>query len=184
MKLGNSKGFTLIEVIVVAGIIAILAGILVPLIFKEIDESKLSRAAADVKSISTAIMVFKKDTGKWPAYLDDCTTQVTLLVGAGNDPGNDITAIGFDTSVTVSMNTDLQSNNGCYTNWKGPYMANVTADPWGTKYLINAKEFGANRIVWILSAGPNGVVETNPTSAMQVQGDDIGIVLQGGQPVT
>ena len=66
MKLKGNAGFTLIEVIVVAGIIAILAGILVPMILKEIDESRITRAAADTKSISTAMMVFKKDTAQWP----------------------------------------------------------------------------------------------------------------------
>lgn len=183
VKLRNNKGFTLIEVIVVAGIIAILAGILVPLIFKEIDESKITRAAADMKSIQTAIMVFKKDTGQWPALLDDCTTQVTLLEGDGNDASNDITAYGYDTSVTASLNAYLQSDNGCYTNWKGPYMANVAPDPWGRKYYINAKEFGSALIVWIISAGPNGILETYPTASMQPGGDDIGLVLQPGKPM-
>lgn len=176
----DRKGFTLIEVIVVAGIIAILAGILVPMIFKEIDEARITRALADTKSISTAIMVFRKDTGKWPALSDDCTTKVTLLEGNGNAPSNDITSLGYDTSVTKSFNDYFQSNNGCFNNWNGPYMADVTADPWGRKYFINAKQFDANRIVWIISAGPNGILETDPQSTMQPVGDDIGIVIQPG----
>ena len=61
MKSGNERGFTLIEVIVVAGIIAILAGILVPMIFKEIDESRITRASADVRSISAAMIVFRRN---------------------------------------------------------------------------------------------------------------------------
>lgn len=85
MKLREQKGFTLIEVIVVAGIIAVLAGILVPLIFKEIDESKVSRAAADIRSISTALIVLKKDTGQWPVS-SSCTPTVTLISGAGTMP--------------------------------------------------------------------------------------------------
>ncbi len=180
MIIKGKGGFTLIEVIVVAGIIAILAGILVPLIFKEIDEARITRAAADTKSISTAIMVFRKDTGKWPALLDDCSTAVTLLEGDGNAPNNDITAVGYDTTVTESLNNYLQTDIGCYTNWKGPYMAVVTADPWGRKYYLNAKQFNINRIVWIISAGPNGILETDPQSTMQPVGDDIGIVIQPG----
>jgi prepilin-type N-terminal cleavage/methylation domain-containing protein len=87
--IGN-RGFTLIEVIVVAAIIAILAGILVPMIFNQIDEAKLTRAEGDCKTISTAILMFRKETGKWPYYRPgDCTqTYLTLQSGNGNDPVN------------------------------------------------------------------------------------------------
>ena len=95
MQLKNRKGFTLIEVIVVAGIIAILAGILVPLIFKEIDESRITRATADIKSIATSMLVLKKDTGQWPVS-SACANNVTILnSSSGTLPA---LAAGWDSS--------------------------------------------------------------------------------------
>lgn len=182
MQVKGHSGFTLIEVIVVAGIIAILAGILVPIIFKEIDESRITRATADVRSIFNAIVIFKKDTAQWPALSDDCTTTITLLEGDGNPPDNDIGMLLYDSSISKSFNDYLQSNNGCYANWKGPYMANVTADPWGRKYYINAKNFSfTTEPVWIISAGPNSILET-PASSQALAGDDIGLLIQVGTP--
>ena len=183
MRLRRNNGFTLIEVIVVAGIIAILAGILVPWIFKELDESRITRATADMKSIQTAIMVFRKDTGKWPSLSDDCASPVTLLEGKGNPATNDITTLDYDISVTKPFNDYLASNNGCFSNWKGPYMADVTADPWGRKYYLNAMQFDSQEMIWIISAGPNGVLETSRTSPTIV-GDDIGILMQYGSSLT
>jgi len=179
----DKKGFTLIEVIVVAGIIAILASILIPMVLKEIDEARITKAQADERSILTALMIFKKDTGKWPSLAEDCTTKVTLLEGRGNPPSNDI-SFAYDTSVTKSLNDYLQSDNGCFNNWKGPYMADVAPDPWGRKYYINAGDFDTKKIIWIISAGPNGVLETDPRSTLQPVGDDIGIILQPGKPIT
>ena len=176
MKVDNDKGFTLIEVIVVAGIISILAGILVPIIFKEIDESRITRASADVKSISTAMLIFRKDTAAWPSMDQGCGPNVTFLSGAGNIPSN-LTAMGYDTSVASSYDSHFSANtNNCYApNWKGPYMATVTADPWGNSYMTNANSFAtAGQPVWILSAGPNGILETASNSTI-LQGDDIGI---------
>ncbi len=180
MKLREQKGFTLIEVIVVAGIIAILAGILVPLIFKEIDESKITRATADIKSISTAIMVMKKDTGNWP-NLDgstvDCNPTMTLLVGAGNMPGN-MAAQGYN-GMTYSLIDSYLAEEGtnCYgAKWKGPYMAHVGKDPWGNAYIINADSFSATAPVWIISAGPNGQIDTAANSVTIAAGiDDVGV---------
>ncbi|OGW30478.1 MAG: hypothetical protein A2X59_09965 [Nitrospirae bacterium GWC2_42_7] len=178
MKLSKSKGFTLIEVIVVAGIIAILAGILVPMIFKEIDESKITRASADIRSISSAIFVFRKDIGQWPVMDNTCTANLTLLVGDGNVP-NGAVAHGFDQTAQSSYNDHLpQDVNGCYANWKGPYIARISADPWGNAYITNAKEFsGTSDPVWIISAGPNAVIDTNNTDS-QIASDDIGLRLK------
>ncbi len=174
MRVGDRKGFTLIEVIVVAGIIAILAGILVPLIFKEIDESKITRASADIRSISSAMIVFKKDAGQWPTKDSECS-DTTLVNGRGNLPGN-LAAMGFDMSLPGPFDA-LTADAGCVNNWKGPYMAAVAPDPWGNAYVVNSKDFSGTGPVWILSAGPNGVIDTTTTS--QVTGnDDIGARLQ------
>lgn len=172
------RGFTLIEVIVVAGIIAILAGILVPIIFKEIDEAKITRAAADIRSISSALIVLKKDTGQWPVYDNACNQTATLVAGSGNVPTNYV-AMGFDGSIqTIFDDFFIKDAGGCYRNWKGPYMASVTFDPWSNAYIMNVKEFPvANSPVWIISAGPNGLLDTNASDNIS-GGDDIGLRLK------
>jgi len=176
MKLREQKGFTLIEVIVVAGIIAILAGILVPMIFKEIDEAKITRAKADVRSISTALFVLRKDVGQWPVSTT-CSPAVTLLQGTGTLPA---LAAGWDSSSPNNFSNYLTiDDNGCWpTTWKGPYMAIVTADPWGRAYVLNAADLLApTGPVWIISAGPDGTLDT-PTNADILGGDDIGMRLR------
>jgi len=170
-------GFTLVEVIVVAGIIAILAGILVPLILKEIDESRVSRAHGDIRGISAALIVLKKDTGKWPDLDGSCNSVITLLQGSGPIPAN-AAAMSFDTTTVDDFYSFFGGDNGCFgTKWKGPYMARVQEDPWGNTYLSNVSGFAANGPVWLLSAGPNGVVDTNATGRT-LGGDDIGIMIK------
>jgi general secretion pathway protein G len=179
--LRKESGFTLIEVIVVAGIIAVLAGILVPIIFKEIDESKKTRAAADVKSISSALFVLKKDTGQWPVSTN-CVPAVTMLTGKGTVPT--FAGAGWvDANQGRYTHSLAADDNGCWSppavdpaTWKGPYMAEVTADPWGRAYVTNAAEFLTAGPVWIISAGPDGIVQTDITDSVP-RNDDIGIRL-------
>ncbi len=180
MKWRGQAGFTLVEVIVVAAILAILAGILVPMIFNQIDEAKIARATADTKSISTAIFVFRKDTGQWPNKGAGCIATVTLLVGNGNIPGG-LADNDFDlTSQETFQNLLAEDTNGCWplvdkTGWKGPYIPAVTADPWGNSYFVNADQFAADiNPVMVYSAGPNGIVESE-SGAVTTAGDDIGI---------
>ncbi len=176
MKLREQKGFTLIEVIVVAGIIAVLAGILVPLIFKEIDESKISRAAADVRSISSALFVMRKDTGQWPVSTS-CIPDVTMINSQGTMPTFIDPAWNSGNSVRFEnyLNSD---SNGCWgAMWKGPYLSYVGRDPWGGMYVVNADAFLTTNPVWIISAGPDGIVQTAAT-ANQTANDDIGIRLK------
>lgn len=176
--LGKQKGFTLVEVIVVAGIIAILAGILVPLILKEIDEARITRAYADARSLSTSLIILKKDTGKWPDFNGACNpAAATFIFGSGALPAG-LAAQGYDQSASIAFDDFLVSDaNGCYgARWKGPYLAHASEDPWGNAYIMNPGNFAAGGTVWLLSAGPDGTVDT-PLSAATLAGDDVGIMM-------
>lgn len=177
----RQDGFTLIEVIVVAGIIAILAGILVPLIFKEIDESKISRATADIRSISNALLILRKDTGQWPVS-ENCEPHITMISSYSDAPIPKVPdwVGGWDMSAVASFNDYLMSDDyACWGDkWKGPYMAQAGLDPWGNAYVVNASKFSvANSPVWILSAGPNGQIDT-PADSKFIKDGDIGMRLK------
>lgn len=169
----NRSGFTLIEVIVVAAIIAILAGILVPMIFSQVEESRTSKAKGDAKSIQTAIQMFKKDVGKWPYYTDNTPgAPVTCsFLHTGTDAQVPTLSAGFDDTTSVALADQLESNKFGYvaTMWKGPYLTENTLDPWGKAYVINAGNFDSNppEIVWVMSAGPDGVIQT-PAQAKEL----------------
>jgi type II secretory pathway pseudopilin PulG len=45
-------------------------------------------------------------------------------------------------------------------------------DPWGNAYLVNIAALRAGGHVWVLSAGPDGIVQTPFAGATGVQGDD------------
>lgn len=181
----GNRGFTLIEVIVVAAIIAILAGILVPMIFNQIDEAKVTRATAECKTISTAIMAFRKDTGKWPLYFpDDCANTYLTLASEGTDPVNasgDWQISVNETTLAIQLNLPVVDPLiACYKNSTAlNYLPQTPADPWGNKYIVNVVNFANSNPVWIISAGPNGTLETSVNSQnlndLVAGGDDIGV---------
>lgn len=176
----SCKGFTLIEVIVVAAIIAILAGILVPMIFNQIDESKISKAKGDAKSFQTAITMFRKDNSCWPNRTngaDPTTNTIQVLFSEGTAIA-DLATKGWNGSNNQLLN-HLRINDNGYpaAMWKGPYLPEAGADPWGNQYMVGAKNFENSSAVWILSAGPDGVIQTGIDDDI-LSGDDIGIRLK------
>jgi len=62
----NKKGFTLIELLIVVAIIAILAAIAIPNFLEAQTRSKVSRAQADMRNLSTALESYVVDRNHYP----------------------------------------------------------------------------------------------------------------------
>jgi hypothetical protein len=60
--------------------------------------------------------------------------------------------------------------------WKGPYLTATNEDPWGNAYVIYAPDFETTNRVNVLSAGPDGILQTPPNSG--VLGDDIAAAIK------
>src|SRR6266853_225769 len=64
----ESRGFTLIEMVVVLAVIAILAAILTPIVTSYVERARVNTATNDVKNIAAAVIQFNTDTKIWPIY--------------------------------------------------------------------------------------------------------------------
>ena len=60
------SAFTLIEMLVVVGIIVLLVGIAAPLLYKAYKSATVARTKADLAAISTALEAYKADHGDYP----------------------------------------------------------------------------------------------------------------------
>ncbi|MCK4519501.1 MAG: prepilin-type N-terminal cleavage/methylation domain-containing protein, partial [Candidatus Omnitrophica bacterium] len=62
----KSKGFTLIEMMVVMIIIGILAGLISAATFKAIEDAKESKAAAAISAVEAALAMYESDVADYP----------------------------------------------------------------------------------------------------------------------
>ena len=64
--------------------------------------------------------------------------------------------------------------------WRGPYLnAPIDPDPWGNRYMVNSQQFNQAPNVDVLSAGPDGSIDTVWSGSPLVAGvDDIVVLVQ------
>ncbi len=108
----NRKGFTLLEILLVVGLLALLASFAIPALVGQGEKAKEDMARAAVGSngpISGAIKLYKFNTGSYPEKLEDLMTK----------PGDD----------------DIAEK------WRGPYLESEDGlkDPWGNDFEYKAE---------------------------------------------
>jgi general secretion pathway protein G len=101
-----AKGFTLIEIMVVVVIIGLLAAMIAPNIMGNLDRAEINRARQDVRSIETALNLYRLDNFRYPSTDEGLQALVT-------NPGESSAP-----------------------NWKaGGYLKSMPLDPWNRPYL-------------------------------------------------
>ena len=79
--LARDAGYSLLEILVVLFIIGILAGLVAPRLFTQVDKSKVTAAKSQAKAIRLALDAYRLDTGRYPTEEEGLTVLVDAPSG-------------------------------------------------------------------------------------------------------
>ncbi len=106
----RARGFTLIELLIVMVILGLLASLVGPRLFGQLDASKVKAARTQIEMVGAALDTYRLDMSRYP-------TTEEGLAALSEKPGDDAAAA----------------------KWRGPYLKKrVDKDPWGNSYVYKA----------------------------------------------
>jgi general secretion pathway protein G len=104
------RGFTLLELLVVISVIAILAALVSPMIFRNVGDAKVAATKAQVEMLGLALDAYRLDNDYYPS-----------------------TEQGLEALVRIPSSDPLPRN------WRGPYLKKgVPLDGWGRRFLYRS----------------------------------------------
>ena len=104
------RGFTLIEMLVVIAVIAVLAAVVSPMVFRNVGDAKSTAARAQIETFGLALDAYRLDNDYYPSTAQGLAALMRRP--EGNPPAR---------------------------GWRGPYLRReVPLDPWDRAYLYRS----------------------------------------------
>ncbi len=126
-RLKDTRGFTLIELMLVVIIIGALTAMVMPRLAGRTEQAKTSTAQADISAnIATALKLYELDNGRYPSSEDG----------------------GLNALLTKPGNVN---------NWHGPYIEKKPIDPWGREYQYKSPGARRSYDYDLFSLGNDGI---------------------------
>ena len=75
----KSKGFTLVELLIVMVILGLLASIVAPRMFSKVDSAREGTAKAQMQVLATSLDSYRLDIGYYPKSLNDLLTSTNKM---------------------------------------------------------------------------------------------------------
>ncbi len=105
----SSSGFTLIEMLVVLVIIGLLAGLVGPKLFGNVDKAKVQTAQTQTKMLKGAVETMRLDIQRYPTEAEG-----------------------------LALLTTAPTDEKLRTRWRGPYLEEaLPQDPWSNPYAYS-----------------------------------------------
>src|SRR5256884_4855591 len=124
----GSRGFTLIEILVVIIVLGLLAALVGPRILGRVSEAKSATARTQIELLGLALDNYRLDSGAYP------TTEQ-----------------GLDALQTKPTREPVSLN------WRGPYLKKaVPLDPWGRPYIYKSPREDNPSRYDLYTLGPRG----------------------------
>jgi hypothetical protein len=191
------KGFSAVETATLMTAVSAMTAVAAPAVDNYIAQARLTKAMADTKVIAVALVRLTHDVPRYERSTKDRGS--VLLVGAGTTPqiglGGDAqwtlepsarSKVGMltDHLVTNGVRYSTKSLVGGLGGWRGPYIdGGLGPDPWGQRYAASVRWLTVSTPfdTVVLSAGPNGTVETPfGRDGVTPGGDDLLAIVSSG----
>jgi type II secretory pathway pseudopilin PulG len=188
------RGLSLVETAIALSVMMMITAVLAPAGANLIQQARDVQVERDCASLRNAVIRLLIDNNQTQLHVQPTSDRlVSLLVSSGVAPEAGAAAAAPwtqapDSSGRIDLIENYLIDNapaGDPSNawpaplradgpgWRGTYLAQTpTNDPWGHRYAINVQYLNTKNDVVVVSAGPDGIIDTPYTARGVVAGGD------------